>query len=378
MSCIYERTKKNGNPSFQVIIREKHLSPIFKTFQNREDAEEFAFHIHTKLKSSPPKPTKKPAVEREARLMNEKLVDIISRFVKSSDVRQRHLNITPTIVANVGDIKIGEIRKSWVKNFVKHMRAKKSKQGRPYADSTIAALVWTMNIAVKWRADELDLPHPNLSLSVERIDGKWDVKRERRFEAGEEEAILARMDNISTHNREHWKLLMLFALQTGARLQELVLAEWREFDLDRRVWMIPKEHTKAKKTRAVPLNDAGLAIAKRLHELSKPELPRVFHAIGAKPQCVTACFHRYVAQAGVVNFRFHDLRHEAISRMALYWRKFSMHEIMAIVGHTRMEMFQRYANLRADELAQRFVKNPVQATTSFLATNSGSIIRLHQ
>ena len=67
MSCINERTKKNGDPSFQVIIRGKGLKPIYKTFENRADAEEFAFHIHRKLNCSPPKPTKKPVVEREAR-----------------------------------------------------------------------------------------------------------------------------------------------------------------------------------------------------------------------------------------------------------------------------------------------------------------------
>ena len=54
-----------------------------------------------------------------------------------------------------------------------------------------------------------------------------------------------------------------------------------------------------------------------------------------------------------MNFRFHDLRHEAISRMVLYKRQLSVFEIMRIVGHSNAEMLHRYANLRGDEMSDR-------------------------
>ena len=79
---------------------------------------------------------------------------------------------------------------------------------------------------------------------------------------------------------------------------------------------------------------------------------RVFHALG-KPGPVSAGFHKFVLDASLKDFRFHDLRHEAISRMVLYKRKLSVFEIMAIVGHSSTEMLVRYANLRGDELAHR-------------------------
>jgi integrase len=355
MASINERKKKDGTSTYQVFIRDKHLAPIVKTFPTRTQAEQFVFEINIKLKGSVPKPSKAGPDARMAKLLDVKMVDAIASFVASPDVKQRHLNIMPTIVKHIGDIKIGEIRKSWVKSFVKHMRNQVSRRMIPYADSSIAAMIWTMNVVAKWKADELDVPHQNLALGIMDLNGTWDVKRERRLEPKEEVAILERLSRIESSNREHWKLIFLLSLETAARLQELFGAQWSEFDLERRVWMLPSKRTKGKKTRAIPLNNAALDILKRMEEIRSTSSTRVFHALGTKTHCMSACFHRYVKQADVKDFRFHDLRHEAVSRMALYWRQFSMFELMVITGHTRMEMFQRYANLRADELADRFI-----------------------
>lgn len=354
MASIRKREAKDGSINWQVEVRSAGLKPIYKTFDNQFDAERFLVLLEKESKVMAKKAKPAPIDVRTEQLKKEKIVDVIARFVRSDEVKQRHLNITPTIVLHVGEATVGDITKSWVRRFVKHMRAQTSRQGRPYADATIAAFIWTMNVAIRWRADDLDIPDLAIPLTVQGISGKWDIKRERRLESYEQDALLDRMDRIETTNREHWKLLTLLALETAARLQELVKCEWKEVDISRRVWMIPANHTKIKKTRAVPMNDFAVKIFTRLKEISDPSSSRVFHAIGNKPQCVTACFHRYVKQAGIIDFRFHDLRHEAISRMALYWRQFTMFELMLIVGHTRMEMFQRYANLRADELASKF------------------------
>lgn len=353
MASISERKKKNGQSSWQVLIRNKHLAPITKTFPTRTEAEEFAYHIHNKLKSSPPKPLNLDEAQRLDRFKKEKLIDLLTNFAACKNAKPRHKNILPTIAAHVGDIKVGQIRKSWVKNFVNCMREKTSRTGRPYKDSTIGAFIWTINAAAKWRADELDLPPQNLSLNVSSIDGQWDIKRDRRLAADEEAAILARLDRIELPQRFQWMALFQLALETAARQQELVGALWNEFDLEKRTWIIPKHRTKVKKARAVPLTRKALALLTQLRLESEPGNPRVFTLIGAMSNTVSTCFHRYTVQAGVVDFRFHDCRHEAASRMALYWRNFTMFEIMLIVGHTRMEMFQRYANLRADELAKK-------------------------
>jgi len=346
-----------GVETFHVQIRRKNLTPVHKHFENRVDAEQFVkrFQSHADKVLRVKRPD--PLTVREASVREEKMVDVIARFLKSDVVKTRHMNITPTIVKHIGDVRLKEINKTWVKSFIRHMRKQTSRQGRPYADSTIGAFIWTMNVAVEWQADEFDVPRLGLPLTTKNLPGNWDVKRDRRLDAWEEEALMARLQRIDRSNREHWALLIQLALETGARLQELVKCEWKEVHVERRVWIIPKAHTKVKRERAIPLTRKAVGIFTRLQEIANAydgEKPnRVFFGIGNKPPCVTACFHRYAKQAGLVNFRFHDLRHEAISRMALNWRQFTLAELMIIVGHTRSEMFQRYANLRADELAAR-------------------------
>ncbi len=79
---------------------------------------------------------------------------------------------------------------------------------------------------------------------------------------------------------------------------------------------------------------------------------RVFSCF-SNPASASAGFHKLSLAAGLADFRFHDLRHEAISRMVLKKRRLHVFEIMKIVGHSDSRMLARYANLRADELVER-------------------------
>jgi integrase len=47
---------------------------------------------------------------------------------------------------------------------------------------------------------------------------------------------------------------------------------------------------------------------------------------------------------------FHDLRHEATSRLA---EKLQMHELMKVTGHAGSRMLARYYHPRAEDLAKK-------------------------
>jgi integrase len=71
---------------------------------------------------------------------------------------------------------------------------------------------------------------------------------------------------------------------------------------------------------------------------------------------------RYVEERGacnkepdegyLVDLNFHDLRHEATSRLA---KKFGLHELMKITGHSDAKMLMRYYHPDATEFAKRLV-----------------------
>jgi len=56
-------------------------------------------------------------------------------------------------------------------------------------------------------------------------------------------------------------------------------------------------------------------------------------------------------RAGIADLRFHDLRHEAVSR--LVEAGLGDQEVAAISGHKSMQMFKRYTHLRAEDLVER-------------------------
>lgn len=75
---------------------------------------------------------------------------------------------------------------------------------------------------------------------------------------------------------------------------------------------------------------------------------RVFPITGS---AVRAAFDRLRLQTPTQDLRFHDLRHEAISR--LFEKGLNMIEVASISGHGELKMLKRYTHLRASELARR-------------------------
>jgi len=64
-----------------------------------------------------------------------------------------------------------------------------------------------------------------------------------------------------------------------------------------------------------------------------------------------ASWRRALKHAGIEGLRFHDLRHEATSR--LIEKGFNPMEVSAITGHKTLQMLKRYTHLRAEDLAKR-------------------------
>jgi integrase len=60
-------------------------------------------------------------------------------------------------------------------------------------------------------------------------------------------------------------------------------------------------------------------------------------------------------RAKIRNFTFHDLRHEALSRLAERG-DFSVLELAAVSGHKTLQMLKRYTHLQAERLADKLAK----------------------
>ena len=138
------------------------------------------------------------------------------------------------------------------------------------------------------------------------------------------------------------KPVVVFALETAARRGEILALLWRDVDLTRRTATLQMTKTGMRK---IPLSTTCIAM---LESLSRSLDGRVFPV---SMEAVKQAYERAVARAGVVNFTLHDLRHDALTRLAK--QGLSVLELRAISGHTTANMLQRYVSIDPGELAMK-------------------------
>lgn len=147
----------------------------------------------------------------------------------------------------------------------------------------------------------------------------------------------------SSANAELFSIIVL-ALETCMRQGEILNLEWQHVNLRSRIVHLPE--TKNGSPRDVPLTtDAVEAFAR----LGVKQSGRVFHYT---PAGIKSTWRYMLARLGIEDLHFHDLRHEAISR--LFERgTLDMLEIAAISGHKSLSMLKRYTHLRATRLVRK-------------------------
>ena len=70
-----------------------------------------------------------------------------------------------------------------------------------------------------------------------------------------------------------------------------------------------------------------------------------------RPDSISQAFERVCKAAGITGLTFHDLRHEATSR--LFEKGLGLMEVASITGHKTVQMLKRYTHLRAEDLVGR-------------------------
>lgn len=367
MGSIIERTKKSGAVSYQAMVKIPGSKAAVKTFDEREMAQAFIDNIERQralvakarmvksVTAIEPEDEVQRAKDAQRAWANSWLKECIAERKEAGDLPERDARSIGAVVRLAGDVKLAELDRKWVKGFKDRARKVKTRRGGPYAWSSIIDLFNIVKSTMSWRAEELGAVGARLKFAKADLPEDWDVRRERRLSKDEERRLIRRfMSNRQKTRRRHWIRIFRLALNTAARMQELHLAEWSEFNLDGRFWTIPAAHTKKKRTRVVPLNRAAMRALRAMWLIRDPQSPRVFHVLG-NTHSLSNCFYHLTLNMGLEDLRFHDLRHEAISRMVLTERQLRVSDIMKIVGHSSIEMLERYSNLRGDELASQLI-----------------------
>lgn len=235
-------------------------------------------------------------------------------------------------MASIRGADIAKLRDSWLS------------EGLAAATVTrrLAVLSHVFAIAVKeWGMESLANPVQRISKPTIKND------RDRRLEGKEETRLLVECE-------PHMAALIRFALETAARLGELLSVEWTDIDLVRRVMVVRGIDGRGTKNgdafRQVPLSSAAVKVLDELKARPRSIHGHVFYQWKASDS-FNKTWRRVCARAGVVDLRFHDLRHEATSRLA---EKLSnVLELAAVTGHKDLRMLKRYYHPKAEDLAKK-------------------------
>jgi integrase len=169
----------------------------------------------------------------------------------------------------------------------------------------------------------------------------------RRFKEQSRDRTLTFVEfqELVRNSSPHLKDVVRLAYSTGMRSGEILGLKWEQVDFKNRIIILEAEDTKTQEKREIPLSGALVQLLQGVpHTLGSPH---VFTFKGKGILSTKVGFRAACRRAGIANFRFHDLRHCAITNM----RKAGVPDnvIMSISGHKSAAMFRRYDRVDRDD-----------------------------
>lgn len=134
---------------------------------------------------------------------------------------------------------------------------------------------------------------------------------------------------------------VLFAIETAMRAGEIAALRWQDVEMAR-CYLRTQGKTPAAR-REVPLSTEALRILAQIAAVRDGE--SVFQM---RSTSLDALFRKAKGKAVIVDLHFHDLRHEAITRLS---KRLHVLALARAVGHRDIKMLQVYYNERAEDLA---------------------------
>lgn len=348
--------------------------PIYLTFDSEEEGDEFARKTEALLARGIV-----PAGFTDSTAKIHTISELVRAYERESHPSLKDQGALSAVVKTHGAAGLTAITTAWVDTWIAEM-----KRVETLAPATIRARVGALARCTDWgmRKGHLVMPdHPLRTLAdgyaqyskkdaAEAGVKREDVERDRRLESGEFERIvevirggvLARKQRplVLESPEAHYTLFVL-AVETAMRLREMYTLTLDQVDLKRRTVFLDK--TKNGDKRQVPLSTVAVSLLENfLRVRAQPEghpsdILFPWWDGNATPKKLTKLsdylskrFIGIFEQAGAEGLKFHDLRHEATSRL---FERTTLAEtqIMKITGHKSHRMMMRYANLRGSDLA---------------------------
>ena len=148
---------------------------------------------------------------------------------------------------------------------------------------------------------------------------------------------------LLSNSNDYLRPIVIVALNTGMRRGEIYNLKWHDIDFKRSIIYLLQ--TKNGEKREIPMNET---IKAELIKVRKdPNSPYVFHNDDGRPfYNLRKSFFTACKKSGIINFRFHDLRHTFASQLVM--SGVDLNTVRELLGHKSLEMTLRYSHLSLD------------------------------
>jgi integrase len=166
-----------------------------------------------------------------------------------------------------------------------------------------------------------------------------EVERDRVLALDEEQRLL----EVCVGRRAHLKPLLICALDTAMRRGEIFKMKWKDVDFGSNEIRIPQTNTKTEEARTVGITWRLKGELETLWEKSPKDQNATVFGI---TNTIKTAFNSACEEAKIKDFRFHDCRHTATTRMIASGSPHT--EVMKITGHSQLKTFLRYLNITTE------------------------------
>ncbi len=341
------------NSGWQAKVRRQGAPTISRTFDLKADAEAWAREIERELQRG----NMAAATNEAGRVTLGQVVESYTAAVLPRLRGGGAAGYVRACDARFGAFFLGSVRSVDVAAWRDELL-----RGGLSAQSVIHHLN-TLSSIFKHAEKELSIPLPAGNPAKAIRKPAAPKSRDRRLRPCELDALLAASD--STKRTPGLRQIITLAVETSMRLGELLGLEWKHVDLAKRTAHLVD--TKNGESRTVALSSAALESLSAMHALPRRIDSRVFGWAGADSfektwvrckvralaTCSEACKRAGTKPdpAFLADLRFHDLRHEATSR--LFEKGLGIMEVASMTGHKSLAMLKRYTHVEAEKLAAK-------------------------
>ncbi|MHB8255308.1 MAG: site-specific integrase [Acidiferrobacter sp.] len=331
MASLRARPGPSGRRVWQVRIKKRGYPEMARTFDLKIEAQVWAKQIESEMNRG--------VFMSRAEAESASLTELLDRYQREITTQKHGATMERSHLRMIGQDPVAHGFISGITG--KELTAYKNRRLKVVSASTvnrelnILSHVFTV-AAQEWHV-HLPWGNPVRLLSRPRVDDK----RDRRLVGDEEKRLLTAA--VAYGDTGEISLIITWAIETAMRRGEIAAMRWEHLDRKARVLLIPE--TKTGTPRRVPLSVAALAV---LDALPKQIDGRVFAVHAAS---MSRAFAKTCKTADIKGLTFHDLRHEATSR--LFEKGLGIMEVASITGHKTVQMLKRYTHLRAEDLVER-------------------------